>query len=523
MTHPRDSEAWKMFDLKNTSFVEDPRNIRLALATDGINPYRSMNANSSNWPVILIPYNTPPWICMKWTSFILLMIIPGKKMPGNNIDVYLQPLIKELKELWNEGVDAYDSFEKKAFKLHAALMWTISDFPGLGILSRHQFRLNSVRFNGEQEFRNPPKRLSGLDILEQVKDINVTLVEKKRQNTKSKDHLNARKDLKALGCKQDIWPDENGKYASAIFTLTNKGKKAFLSTLKNISVLDGYSSNISRCIDVDNLKINGMLKSHDNHILIQQLLPLAMRTSLPSEVSAILIELCSFFRKLFMIHLVVYLVEEVKLGGPVHYRWMYPIERYLGQLKSYVRNKAQPEGSIAEVDNYLRDYRDIVKKRLRSRTRDTTEIDKKICTNLNKLPDVDKNILISLSQGPYDQARKFSSSDVNGYRFRTLAKDNGLKTQNSGVFGTFGTRSYSSSKDTRMNFGVVPYYGKLVDIIELFYNGFIVLLFKCQWANTTNPRGIKKDNLGFLSVNFTRLIHTGEHEDDEPYIKASEA
>ncbi|XP_020977301.1 uncharacterized protein LOC107639764 [Arachis ipaensis] len=308
MTHPRDSEAWKMFDLKNTSFAEDPRNIRLALATDGINPYRSMNANSSTWPVILIPYNTPPWICMKRTSFILSMIIPGKKMPGNNIDVYLQPLIKELKELWNEGVDAYDSFEKKAFKLHAALMWTISDFPGLGILSgwntytglaclscnfdsvpfqlphsrkscfighrhflnqRHQFRLNRVRFNGEQEFRNPPKRLSGLDILEHVKDINVTFgrkeeakVKGKRRrgerategakqwrkksiffelpywkynllrhnldvmhieknvcdnviytllndSTKSKDHLNARKDLKALGCKQDLWPDEN--------------------------------------------------------------------------------------------------------------------------------------------------------------------------------------------------------------------------------------------------------------------------------------------------------------------------
>ncbi|XP_075100759.1 uncharacterized protein LOC142176620 isoform X2 [Nicotiana tabacum] len=35
--------------------------------------------------------------------------------------------------------------------------------------------------------------------------------------------------------------------------------------------------------------------------------------------------------------------------GPVHYRWMYPIERYLGTLKSYVRNCACPEGSIAEA------------------------------------------------------------------------------------------------------------------------------------------------------------------------------
>ncbi|CAK8562009.1 unnamed protein product [Lathyrus sativus] len=49
-----------------------------------------------------------------------------------------------------------------------------------------------------------------------------------------------------------------------------------------------------------------------------------------------------------MVHLVVHLVEEVKLGGPVHYRWMYPVERYLGKLKSHVRNKAKPEGSIAE-------------------------------------------------------------------------------------------------------------------------------------------------------------------------------
>jgi hypothetical protein len=28
-----------------------------------------------------------------------------------------------------------------------------------------------------------------------------------------------------------------------------------------------------------------------------------------------------------MVHLVVHLVEEAKLGGPIHYRWMYPIER----------------------------------------------------------------------------------------------------------------------------------------------------------------------------------------------------
>jgi len=47
-------------------------------------------------------------------------------------------------------------------------------------------------------------------------------------------------------------------------------------------------------------------------------------------------------------HLPVHLAEEAKLGGPMCYRWMYPIERYLRTLKGYIRNKSHPEGSIAE-------------------------------------------------------------------------------------------------------------------------------------------------------------------------------
>ncbi|KAL5567246.1 hypothetical protein UlMin_030410 [Ulmus minor] len=48
------------------------------------------------------------------------------------------------------------------------------------------------------------------------------------------------------------------------------------------------------------------------------------------------------------IHLVLHLLEEAILGGPVYMRWMYPFERYLKRLKDYVRNAAKPEGSISE-------------------------------------------------------------------------------------------------------------------------------------------------------------------------------
>ena len=113
---------------------------------------------------------------------------------------------------------------------------------------------------------------------------------------------------------------------------------------------------------------------------------------------------------------------------------------------------------------------------------------------------------------------------MNGYKFRTLEREQGLKTQNSGVFCNFGTKSYASASDNRPIEGLVPYYGKLVDIIELNYYGrFFVTLFKCQWANTTNFRHIQKDALGFTLINFSDLIHKGDHDDDEPYIMASEA
>ncbi|KAL4337484.1 hypothetical protein AHAS_Ahas12G0114800 [Arachis hypogaea] len=129
-----------------------------------------------------------------------------------------------------------------------------------------------------------------------------------------------------------------------------------------------------------------------------------------------------------------------------------------------------------------------------------------------------------LACGPMIQARRFGAYNVNGYKFRTLTKENGMKTQNSGVYVSSNTRSYASMRDNRVAVGGVPYYGKIVDIIELNYScSFTVVLFKCVWADTTTSRGIKQDHLGLTSVNFSRPIHTGNREEDEPYILASEA
>ncbi|GJS62682.1 hypothetical protein Tco_0657466 [Tanacetum coccineum] len=134
MNHPCDGRAWKYFDMMKPEFSGDPRNVRLGLAADGFNPFGMMSQNYSMWPVILTTYNTPPWMCMKETSLMLTMLIPGPRSPAKDIDVYLQPLIKELQELW-KGVWTKDAATGTHFQMKAAVLWTINDFPARSSLS----------------------------------------------------------------------------------------------------------------------------------------------------------------------------------------------------------------------------------------------------------------------------------------------------------------------------------------------------------------------------------------------------
>ena len=74
------------------------------------------------------------------------------------------------------------------------------------------------------------------------------------ENFKLKDNLNAWKYLKLTSIRSDLWLDDNGRYPLALFSLTRDTKESFLKTFKNATILDGYSSNISRCADEENNK-----------------------------------------------------------------------------------------------------------------------------------------------------------------------------------------------------------------------------------------------------------------------------
>src|ERR1041385_5690953 len=67
------------------------------------------------------------------------MIIPGPKQPGNDIDIYFQLLVNELKELWaTPGVRCYDAYKRKFFNLRVVMLHTIQDMPALGNTSRQK-------------------------------------------------------------------------------------------------------------------------------------------------------------------------------------------------------------------------------------------------------------------------------------------------------------------------------------------------------------------------------------------------
>jgi hypothetical protein len=222
LRHPADGEAWKTFDeryLRHPAdfafdelldFASEPRNVRLGLSSDGFNPFGNMSNSHSTWPVMLVTYNLPPWMCMKQPYFMLSLIIPGPRSPGMKIDVYLEPLILELKELWNVGVPTFDVSLKEKFTMRAALMWTINDFPAYGDLSgwstkgknacpccmdatrsnwltygnkycymghrrwlpmNHRWRKNKKSFDGTQETGPAPIVLAGDEIMRQLQAV----------------------------------------------------------------------------------------------------------------------------------------------------------------------------------------------------------------------------------------------------------------------------------------------------------------------------------------------------------------
>ena len=178
---------------------------------------------------------------------------------------------------------------------------------------------------------------------------------------KTKDTLKSRQELNTYCRRPEL--DQlplMGKYPKACYTLDNRAKKELFDWLTKLKFLDGYVSNMGRCVDKQRLRLLGMT-SHYCHVFMQRLMPIAFRELLHVNVWKAITELSLFFKSLTttvitnedmarlesdipiilcklerifppsffdsMEHLPVHLPYEARIAGPVQFRWMYPFER----------------------------------------------------------------------------------------------------------------------------------------------------------------------------------------------------
>ena len=146
MRHTADSPQWNFVhtelepEVGVDAFGRDPRDLHLGLALDGMNPYSEKCSTQSLTPVIVFNYNLPPWLVTKKYFVMLCLLIPTKlSLTGSNFDVFIQPLVDELQQLWSRaGVptrDARAHMGMPQFNMRVVLMWTLHDFPAYGLIS----------------------------------------------------------------------------------------------------------------------------------------------------------------------------------------------------------------------------------------------------------------------------------------------------------------------------------------------------------------------------------------------------
>ncbi|XP_058746192.1 uncharacterized protein LOC131619068 [Vicia villosa] len=643
--HVVDSLQWKKID--SLFLGKESRNLRLGLSTDGMNPFGTLNTNHTSWPVLLMIYNLSPRLCMKRKYVMLSMMISGPKQPGSDIDVYLSPLIDDLKVLWEEGVDVFDAHSGEQFNMRAMLFCTINDFPAYGNLSGykvkghkacpicekdtcyhqlekgkktvylghrkflnryHPYRRLRKAFNGEQEYGVAPKPLTEEEVYQRQQGITVVFgkyqkrpivknIWKKRSvffdlpywsslevrhcidvmhveknvcdsvigtllniQGKTKDGINARLDLGLMGIREELTPQYIGNkryFPPACYTLSKKEKLSFCECLENIKVphvaIRGILPNNVR-------KTITRLRLFFNAICCKAIDPLKLE-DLENEAAVILCQLEMFFPPSFfdiMVHLIVHLVREIRLYGPIFLRWMYPIEQYMKIRKGYTKNPHRPEASIIEryiteeeiefcsnylsevnavgvpksphdgrcegvdeVQPYLSVHKSIIKKKypkmserglLKEHNKSFSEwFKEKIAGD-----DSASKTIKWLSYEPKCNIITWSGYDINKTSFYTKEKDDRNTTQNSGVMIVAESMHFSSAKDKNSVMASTPYFRVIEEIWEDDYVGFKVPVFKCKWVDINS--GVRIEEFGVTLVDLSKLAYT-----DEPFIMASQA
>lgn len=86
MRIPADCVAFQHIDDTWKDFKTEPRNLKLGVGLDGINPFSNQSSRWSTWPVALVNYNIPPFMSIRKEHLLLSLLIPGKYLAFNMLE-----------------------------------------------------------------------------------------------------------------------------------------------------------------------------------------------------------------------------------------------------------------------------------------------------------------------------------------------------------------------------------------------------------------------------------------------------
>ncbi|XP_066339492.1 uncharacterized protein [Miscanthus floridulus] len=565
LRHPADGSQWRAIDREFSEFANEVRNLRFALSTDGMNPFGQQSTSHSTWPVTLCIYNLPPWLCMKRKFIMMPILIQGPRQPGNDIDVYLKPLVEELLVLWNKpGVRVWDEYKQEHFDLRAMLFVTINDWPALSNLSgqtnkgynacthcfddldsiylkrcrkvvylghrrflplNHQVRKKGKHFKGKPDHRKKPHNRTGEDVLAMVKDVKVVFGKGQGSESVPKD-ANGHAPMwkkKSIFWELPYWQvletgDGRHYLSPASYTLSKEERDSMFECLSSIKVPSGFSSNIKGIINVPDKKFLN-LKSHDCHVLMTQLLPVALRGILPPHPEGSIaqgygteevIEFCvDFIPDIAPIG-----VPESRHEGRLSGKGTLGKKTYIGMEDDYF-NKAHY--TVLQNSSLVHPYIEIHKEFLRSKFPGKTEAwirrqhMKSFSGWLRKECQGDDNIdeqLYLLARQPSWHILTYQGYEINGNTFYIVAQDKRSTNQNSGV----------RIDGTDPNGNIQTYYGRIEEIWELDYApNFKVPLFRCQWVKLTGGGVTVDKEYGMTTVDLNNIGYK-----EEPFVLAAD-
>ncbi|KAA0053312.1 transposase [Cucumis melo var. makuwa] len=240
---------------------------------------------------------------------------------------------------------------------------------------------------------------------------------------KTKDGLQSRRDLEQLGIRPELVPKVVGNRTyipPACYTLSKSEKRTVCQSLSKMNVPEGYSSNIKTLVSIDTLKLTG-LKSHDCHVLMQQLLSVAIRGALPKHAkerdqnddigrpSSAASHIRPEKEQLMQAHL--YVLENTNDVQPY-------IEKHMDHLKKIYSSKAKHLKWLQDKHNQC------VISWIRSQ----------VATELESPNNTISDTLRWISHGPSPSVITYSSYVMNGIRYNTEHRDGVRNVQNSGVY-----------------------------------------------------------------------------------------